>query len=242
MTAGPVHVDLMTHDIEAARAFYGAVLGWAFEEWGPASLALADGRQAAAIGPSFDGTTTGWTLYFGSTDIAATEASIVAAGGSLVLPHGDVAELGKLLLAADPSGARFGIWQAGTKKGVDVWGAVGSPCWTDLRSSDPAAAQAFYAASLGFEMTPFDMAGPDYATYSTDGDPLGGVGGMMGAPDGTRSHWLIYFAVPSADDAAAAVAPAGGTLLSDPFDTPFGRMAPAQDPAGHPFWITQLPS
>ena len=239
MSSGPVHVDLMTHDVPATCAFYGAVLGWSFEAMGPAQSARVGGRQAAAIVPPFDGTTTGWTIYFGSADIAATEATIVSAGGSLVLPHGDVGDMGKLLLATDPVGARFGIWQAGTKKGTDSWSSPGFPCWTDLRATDPRAAQAFYAEALGWSYTPVETAPADYCTYSLGGDPLGGIGGLMGAPS---SQWLVYFAVPDVDDAAAAAAEADGRVDAEPFASPYGRMASLRDPAGQPFWITQLPS
>jgi predicted enzyme related to lactoylglutathione lyase len=232
----------MTHDVAASCDFYGAVLGWDFEPMGPAQSARYGGKQAAAVVPPFDGATTGWTVYFASDDIAATEQLLVAAGGELLLPHGDVGDAGRVLLALDPTDARFGIWQAGTKAGAEAWGEPGFPCWTDLRSTSPLAAQAFYATALGHQHVPLPEAGPDYVVYTTDGAPLGGVGGMMGAPDGTGSHWLVYLAVASADDAVAAAAAAGGTVMAPPFDTPFGRMAALTDPHGHPFWVTQLPA
>jgi predicted enzyme related to lactoylglutathione lyase len=69
--------------------------------------------------------------------------------------------------------------------------------------------------------------------------PLGGMGGMMDAPEGTPSHWLVYFAVADADAAVAAARGHGGSALAEPFDTPFGRMAPLSDPAGAVFWVAQ---
>ncbi len=68
------------------------------------------------------------------------------------------------------------------------------------------------------------------------------MGDMMGAPDGVASHWLVYFAVANADAAATAAQALGGTSLAEPFDTPFGRMAPLQDPFGATFWTVQLPA
>jgi predicted enzyme related to lactoylglutathione lyase len=62
---------------------------------------------------------------------------------------------------------------------------------------------------------------------------------MMGAPDGTPSHWLVYFAVADADAAVAAAGANGGSVLAPPFDTPFGRMAGLTDPAGAMFWIAR---
>ena len=149
-----------------------------------------------------------------------------------------------MVIAADPSGAVFGVWQADTMVGFEVVGAPGGWAWCDLRSSDPDAARAFYATVFGFTYTPMEMAGPAYATFSLgdDAPPLGGIGDMMGAPDGVPSHWLVYFAVADADAAAAAATRLGGTSLAPPFDTPFGRMAPLQDPFGAPLWAVQLPA
>jgi hypothetical protein len=58
---------------------------------------------------------------------------------------------------------------------------------------------------------------------------------MMGAPSGTPSHWLAYFAVADVDAACAAAKSGGGALLSEPMDTTFGRMAFLTDPDGAPF-------
>lgn len=237
----PCHLDLMSTDLETSTAFYAAVLGWTYVSMGPAFIAQVPSGAAGAIVPPFDGTTTGWTLYFSSDDVATTEAAIVSAGGTIVLPHGDVHDAGKLLLARDPTGARFGVWQAGRAKGVDEWGSLGAPTWTDLRSTDPDAARSFYAAVFAFAFRPLPDAGPDYTTFSADGDePLGGIGGMMGH-EGIGSHWLITFSVPDADAASAACRAAGGQALSDPFDTLYGRMAPLADPHGNPFWVVQPP-
>jgi predicted enzyme related to lactoylglutathione lyase len=65
---------------------------------------------------------------------------------------------------------------------------------------------------------------------------------MMGAPDEVPSHWLAYFAVADADAAVAAATKLGGKSLAEPFDSPFGRMGPLQDPFGAPFWVVQLPA
>ena len=62
----------------------------------------------------------------------------------------------------------------------------------------------------------------------------------MGAPTGTPSHWLVYFAVEDADAAVAAATAAGGSSLAPPFTTSYGRMAPLQDPFGAAFWLVQI--
>jgi predicted enzyme related to lactoylglutathione lyase len=65
------------------------------------------------------------------------------------------------------------------------------------------------------------------------------MGGMMGQPAGTPSHWVAYFAVADVDTAVAAAEQAGGRVLTPPFDTPYGRMAPIADPFGATFMLMQ---
>ena len=51
-------------------------------------------------------------------------------------------------------------------------------------------------------------------TFDLGGDPLGGIGGMMGPPPGPPSHWLPYFSVADTDAAVTAATGTGGTLLA----------------------------
>lgn len=62
---------------------------------------------------------------------------------------------------------------------------------------------------------------------------------MFGGPEGTPSHWLVYFGVADADAAVGAAEARGGQVLAPPFDTPYGRMGALGDPAGAVFWIAQ---
>ena len=68
--------------------------------------------------------------------------------------------------------------------------------------------------------------------------PLAGVG-QYGAPAGRRAPpaWTLYFAVADTDAAAAQVTELGGTVVSPPTDTPFGRMAIAAGPFGEVFAV-----
>ena len=172
-----------------------------------------------------EGARAAWTLYFATDDADAHAAAVEQHGGALLRPTVDVMDLGRMTIATDPTGAVFGLWQAGTFVGGQVVGEPGGLAWEDLRSTDPAAAQDFYAALFGFAYTPVEMAGADYGTFAPPGDPApyGGIGGLMGGPE--QSRWLVYFAVASVDDAVAAATAAGGTVQGPAFDTPFGRMA-----------------
>jgi len=243
----PCWMDISVPDIDAARDFYSALVGWEIPpgnpEFGGYTIAASNGEAVAGIGPMMGSPVTAWTLYFASDDADATQEAIVAAGGTILFPAGDVGEFGRMLIAADPTGAVFGVWQAGQMDGFDAPGTTGSFAWCDLRSTDPEAARAFYTEVFGFTYTALEMAGPSYGTFSlgTDSPPMGGMGDMMGN-EGIPPHWLVYFAAADADTAANVARAQGGTVFADPFDTPFGRMVPMADRFGAPFWIVQLPA
>jgi len=238
--------DLGAPDLPAAHAFYEAVAGWSVTaghpDFGGYATAMVGDSAVAAIGPLMSGAPPAWTLYFASSDADATQAAIVANGGTVLVPADSVADFGRMVIAADPTGAVFGVWEAGTMPGFELTGATGSWVWCDLRSTDPDAARRFYAAVFGYTYQPMEMADADYMTFWIGEETIGGMGGMMGAPEGTPSHWLVYFAVADVDASVAAVTANGGTSLAPPFDTPFGRMAPILDPFGAPLWLMTLPA
>jgi uncharacterized protein len=52
------------------------------------------------------------------------------------------------------------------------------------------------------------------------------------------AHWRAYFAVGDTDGAAATTsAPQGGSVLMEPSDAPYGRMAVLTDPQGAAFVV-----
>ncbi|MGF1662600.1 MAG: VOC family protein [Kineosporiaceae bacterium] len=243
----PCRADLASPDVGAARDFYGAVLGWSFtesgEEYGGYLMADVAGSSVAGIGPQQDGSPNAWTLYLASDDADATAAAVTPAGGSVVVPPMDVGDLGRMIIAADPSGGAFGVWQARRHIGAQRVNEPGALTWEDLRSTDPDAARAFYAGVFGFREEAADGAPDDYRMFALPGgDPLGGIGGMTDGAEGLPSHWLVYFGVPDADSAVAVAESHGGRALAPAVDTPYGRMAALSDPTGAVLWVVGVPA
>lgn len=116
----------------------------------------------------------------------------------------------------------------------------GRPCWYELSTTDLDAAGGFYAAVFDWSVADSGMEGFTYHLASSDGDL---VAGLMTTPPqaaGVPPHWLLYFAVTDADDTAAAVKAAGGTIYAEPADIPgTGRFAVLADPQGAVFGILQ---
>jgi hypothetical protein len=238
----PCWVDLSVPDLPKAVEFYSSVLGWALddkgEDLGHYHIAEVDGRPAAGLGPIMDeGQPSFWTVYLAVDDADSAAKLITEHGGGLLLEPMEVPGNGRMAIATDSTGGVFGIWQAAGMNGIGVYNEAGGLNWEDARLSDPAAGKRFYADVFGYTYEPVPGAPDDYATFHLGGDPLGGMGGMMGAPEGTPSHWLPYFGVPDADAAVQATDRTGGSVLMPADTTPYGRMAVVTDPFGAQFAV-----
>lgn len=242
-TGTPCWVDLMAKDQQAALDFYRDLLGWQGRpgpaEFGGYAVCELEGKAVAGIGPAtapegLPTPPTVWTSYLASTDAQATQDAIVAAGGSLLVPVVDVGGLGRMLIAADPQGAAFGVWQPGEFHGAQVVNQPGALIWNELHTSDVLAAASFYGDVFGIDIVPLEGA-DSYWELRVAGRTVGGATLLANDPPGTPAHWLTYFAVDDVDSTVDALVKREGTVLAPPFDMTAGRMAVVADPQGAPF-------
>jgi uncharacterized protein len=117
----------------------------------------------------------------------------------------------------------------------------GVPCWIDTSQPDPDAALPFYSGIFGWEFEsamPADVPG-EYFMARKGGGAVAAVGSIPeGAPQ--MAMWNTYVAVASADETAAKVRDAGGTVAMEPFDVmSSGRMVVCMDPEGAAFFAWQ---
>ncbi|MET8982535.1 VOC family protein [Streptomyces sp. NPDC004539] len=249
-TGTPCWVDLMADDQQAALDFYRDLLGWQGQpgpaEFGGYAVCELHGKAVAGIGPKMapEGAPqppTVWTTYLASGDAEATQDAITAAGGTVLAPVMDVGDLGRMLIAADPQGAVFGVWQAGEFPGAQIVNEASALTWNELHTSDVPAATAFYGAVFGAEIVAFDGA-DSYWEFRIGGRAVGGVTLLANDPPGTPAHWLTYFSVDDVDSTVDALVRSGGTVLAPPFDMIAGRMTVVADPQGGTFaMITPQP-
>jgi hypothetical protein len=118
----------------------------------------------------------------------------------------------------------------------------GTFCWSELSTTDPAAAKAFYTSLFGWTATDTPAGHGIYTMLHLDGKEAGALNELQKTQRdaGVPSHWLLYLSVASADETLAKVAELGGKVLAGPFDVmEFGRMGVAQDPTGATFAIWQ---
>ncbi|MFF2846894.1 VOC family protein [Streptomyces sp. NPDC058001] len=254
----PCWVDAMLPDVEAGKRFYGDVLGWTFDEgagaeYGYYTQAYSDGANVAALAPKSDGRMpTVWTVYLATPDAVALAGRIRGAGGQMVMEPMPVGPFGTMALAADPGGAVFGLWQAGTHIGFEAERRPGSYCWTELYTRDKAAVDPFYEEVFGYvgaELRDEDLsgaAGDDVRVWSPAGATAGlesAIGGrvVMGDsfPAEMPPHFLTYFTVADCDATADAVTRLGGRIRQAPLSTPHGRIAVCADNQGATFAVLQ---
>src|SRR3954469_5274502 len=115
----------------------------------------------------------------------------------------------------------------------------GVPCWVDTEQPDAEAAVAFYSGLFGWEcesVLPDDAPGKYFTARINGGD----VGAISSQQTPGPATWNTYVWVESADETAAQVREAGGSVVSEPFDVfDAGRMAVFADPAGARFSVWQ---
>lgn len=244
----PCWIDAMVPDVQRAAAFYRALLGWQFvdqgAEYGHYQIAQVNGRAAAAIFPKppdqaeLPGV---WTTYLSVTDADKTAAKITEAGGQLVVAPGDVGDAGRMAIAADPSGAIFGLWQAGETTGVEIANVAGTLVWAECMTRDFEGAKAFYTEIFGYRVDDMSSEGFAYATLNLDDRPVCGLGGLPAeVPPEVPAHWSVYFGVSDTDASVAKLRELGGSLDGEPHDSPYGRMAQVRDNQGVPFDIISV--
>jgi predicted enzyme related to lactoylglutathione lyase len=113
--------ELLTNDVDAAKAFYAATAGWTYEamQMGPATywVAKSGGASVAgivAVGDS--GTPPRWFAYLELDDVDARIAILTANGGKLERPPFDIPGIGRIAIVSDPTGASLG-WMTSTPPG-----------------------------------------------------------------------------------------------------------------------------
>jgi hypothetical protein len=232
--------DLGTTDASAAQEFYTGLFGWDADalpagEGGVYVMFRKDGRDVAALyemGESERNQLNAhWSSYVSVEDVEATARRAGELEAAIVAEPFDVMDSGRMAVLRDPTGAHVHLWQPGRHAGAGRVNEPGCIVWNELATPDVERAGAFYHELLGWDAEG-DPTG--YATIRL-GDGING--GMRPLRDGEPPNWLIYFTVPSADEAVERVRSSGGEVLAGPADATVGRIAVVRDPQGAVFAV-----
>ncbi len=229
--------DLATTDPDAAKAFYGELLGWQAEDMpipggGSYSMQRLDGKDVAAIAgqPQAQrdaGVPPVWQSYVtvDSADESAQRAGEL--GATVHAPPFDVMDAGRMAVIQDPQGAFFIVWEPKRHIGARLVNAPGALCWNELASSDLDASPGFYKSLFGWTTDAFEGGPMRYLTIK-NGDATNG--GMRETQPQEPPHWLVYFAVEDVDAGVEQVKALGGSTVAGPFEMSMGKIAVVRDP------------
>jgi predicted enzyme related to lactoylglutathione lyase len=112
MTPRLTHFAINTTDVEGTRAFYEAVFGWQFQEYGPPGFLQVldeDGESPmGAIQQRRDllgnEPTRGFECSFGVDDVDEVQRRVEAAGGRILMEKFTITNVGHLIAFEDPGG------------------------------------------------------------------------------------------------------------------------------------------
>jgi predicted enzyme related to lactoylglutathione lyase len=227
--------DLGTTDAAAAQEFYTGLFGWDAEplpagEGGVYVMFRLGGRDVAALYEMGDAEraqlSAHWSSYVSVDDVSVVANRARELDAQILAQPFDVMDSGRMAVLRDPTGAHLHLWEPGRHSGAGRVNETGCMVWNELATPDLGRAGGFYRDLLGWEAEP-DATG--YATIRR-GDAING--GMRPVQDGEAPNWLIYFTVPSVDEAAQRVRDSGGKVLIEPVGSTVGRIAVIQDPQG----------
>lgn len=239
----PCWVDCQVDDVARAGGFYSGLLGWELRDHRPGSgyvLGALGGRLAAGIGPKpmGGGVPSVWHTYFAVDDVDEAAERVASIGGTVVMMPFDTGSSGRMAMAADPTGATFGLWTGRDLQGAEVAYEPGAYCWSELRSPDPSRARGFYAWL--FDWTFLDV-GSAYSLFipRDGGAPVGGIAPQPSADPRARGHWLVWFRVVDAAASLDAVERLGGAAPPEAGESPMGRTALVAGACGEVFGVIQ---
>ena len=245
--------DLGTTDPEGAKTFYSELLGLEamdlpMGEGMSYAMLSKGGRNSCALYnmPEEMRQMTGgqpfWVNYF--TVESADEAAerIAEHGGVVMNGPFDVFTSGRMVVAHDPTGAMFSVWEPRDHIGAGIFGEPGALAWNELYTRDTDAAAKFYGGLFGWSAS--DAVGGDggeYTVFGLNDKPAAGMMAIREEWGEMPPNWSIYFAVADLDASLEKTKEQGGKQISPAMEVEgVGRFSFIQDPQGAYFSIIQV--
>lgn len=241
--------ELATNDAAAATRFYEGLFGWTHRD-APAgggttyTIFTLAGRDAAALYSLAEsrgerGAPPHWNAYVAVVSADGTANRARPLGGTVLFEPFDVGTNGRMAVVQDPQGATLCLWEAKGHAGIGVEGEIGSLCWTELATTDLAAAQRFYAGLFGWTFKRSGNSSADgFTEIAAGGKFVGGILAIEKDWGPMPPAWSPYFRVGDCDVTLADAKAGGARILAGPSDLPnVGRTAFLADPQGATFAV-----
>ena len=234
-------LDLSTSDAAGAKAFYGGLFGWEFEDTevpggGVYTMCRVGGDDVAAIVQQ-DEHPAHWNNYVSVASADETSATAKQLGAQMIEEPFDVMSAGRMALLADPEGAALCMWEPREHFGA---GRVNDPgCLTlnQLNTHYPERVAGFYGDLFGWEISQVSDE-PAYWGINNKGWLNGGIMELPEEAGEAPPHWFPYFVSEDVEAATERIEELGGTVVVPPMTTsPEGRILVATDPQGASFGL-----
>lgn len=215
-------VAIAARDLAASVAFYRTLFGWQAHAVSPdiAVVSLPQGPAVVLRADAPEGFQ-GMVPFIRVDDVAATIASVVAAGATIETAPWSAPMGGTLARIADPSGTLYGLVDAALPPGLArmpmPFGAnprppAGTICSLEMYARDSASAAGFFGVHFGWGTVETI---PQYLAF----DPGAGVPGVF------QSHTpglpaVAYVYVGDATATLARAEAAGGQRIGEPMALP----------------------
>ncbi|MGH3677216.1 MAG: VOC family protein [Mycobacterium sp.] len=221
------YVSVWTPDADRAAAFYGHVLGWTYDR---ATNQVTNTKQHIGIF-SVPGAHTLFCCY-AVADLAGARQSILDGGGQ----PGDVQQFdfGTVLDATDPQGTGFAVFEPtpGQPRPELNGAGPGELSYITYEVTDSAAFKAFYSRMLFWTFEPGRIE-DGWGVVETH--PMAGVAGGSSTAT-TVPMWTVE----DVEAAVARVREAGGTVIEEPSQQPYGKTAQCTDDQGCRFYLGEF--
>lgn len=211
--------DLLTPEPEKAAQFYQALFGWSIESHSDYTLVRNGDKLIAGIvkAEAADKQAKGglWIPTVSVADVDAAASLVTANGGEILKGPLDMGVRGRAVLIRDSQQADLLLLSATGGAPADVDAAIGDWLWDELWSKDPAAAEAFYAAVLGYGQV---LKTDDYRVLMHDQKWRAGIRRV----DDKIKHllWVPVVRVADASATARRVKELGGVVWIAPGELP----------------------
>jgi predicted enzyme related to lactoylglutathione lyase len=234
--------DLVTTDVEAARKFYGRLLGWTFRASGAGpgayTIAMNDERPLCGMvqAPPRAGTNGNprWVGYISVPSVARAQKAVLKAGGRECVAPRKLPKRGEQAIFADPEGAIFGVMTSSSGDPEDFLADPGDWIWIQLLCRDARKATAFYRAVAGYDVTEnsdsqwendFVLVSGKFARATVMEIPRSNLQ--------VRSAWLPFVRVKNVTASVTQAEQLGGKVVLAPKAELFaGKIAVIADPTG----------
>ena len=238
-----VWYELITTDIECAKAFYPRVLGWGTQDVSMPSMAYSlftlgeasvSGLMGLPAGADKIGTKPRWIGYVAVDDVDVTAALINQLKGAVHVPPTNFYNFSRFAVVADPQAASFGLisWLRPVQLPKAEAIVPGSIAWHELLAADGEKALAFYGSLFGWQKAEARV-GPrgTYQFFSAGQQTIGGI--VTKPRTVSMPSWVYYFNVGDIDAAVQRVKIGGGQVLEGPIEVPGGSwIIQCLDPQG----------